>query len=252
MKKARKALLTLCAALLLVTMTVGVTVAYLTDDDAVVNTFTVGQVGIELDETDHDKSATSSITDCENTDHEHENRDRANGYYLYPSANYTKDPTIWFDEDCHLAYLRVVLEFENGAPVQADADMELADIFAKFDANAYWQDNTVWDYDEPKTVYETVTSVDEEGNEVTEEVAKDLIYTLTFKDYIDAGTNPLVLFEKLIVDEDLANDDLLLLNELKVNISAYAVQAEGFNSEDTDGFNIESANKAFEAAFDQW
>ena len=46
----RKFLLLTSSALLLVSLTVGVTLAYLTDTDEVDNTFTVGNVAITLDE----------------------------------------------------------------------------------------------------------------------------------------------------------------------------------------------------------
>ena len=54
MKKAKKALaLVLCAVLLVAGSVMG-TMAYLTSKDEVVNTFTVGKVGITLDEEDVD------------------------------------------------------------------------------------------------------------------------------------------------------------------------------------------------------
>ena len=54
MKKSmlRKVLLLACSAVLLVCLSVGATLAYLTSNDTVVNTFTVGKVAITLDETD--------------------------------------------------------------------------------------------------------------------------------------------------------------------------------------------------------
>ena len=50
-KKLRKALLLISCAALLVCITVGVTVAYLTDKAEVKNVFTVGKVDIVLKET---------------------------------------------------------------------------------------------------------------------------------------------------------------------------------------------------------
>ena len=50
MKKTRKILLMAACAVLLVCISVGATVAYLTSTDTVTNTFTVGQVAITLDE----------------------------------------------------------------------------------------------------------------------------------------------------------------------------------------------------------
>ena len=49
-KKLRRILLTVCSAALLVCVTVGATVAYLTSTETVTNTFTVGKVDITLDE----------------------------------------------------------------------------------------------------------------------------------------------------------------------------------------------------------
>lgn len=94
MKKTSKALLLSLCAVLLVTATVLGTMAYLTSTDEVVNTFTVGNVAITLDETDVDNS-----TPGEN------DRDQANSYKLMPGHTYTKDPIVHVDstsEDCYL------------------------------------------------------------------------------------------------------------------------------------------------------
>lgn len=81
--KIRRALLLACCAVMLVCMSVGATLAYLTSTDEVVNTFTVGKVVITLDELDVDNS-----TEGEN------DRDQANAYHLMPGKQYTKDPTV--------------------------------------------------------------------------------------------------------------------------------------------------------------
>ena len=56
MKTARKAILLVLCVILLVVASVMGTLAYLTDTEAVTNTFTVGKVGITLDETDVDET----------------------------------------------------------------------------------------------------------------------------------------------------------------------------------------------------
>ena len=81
MKKTKKALLLSLCAVMLVTASVLGTMAYLTSTDEVVNTFTVGNVAITLDETDVDNS-----TPGEN------DRDQANEYKLMPGKEYVKDP----------------------------------------------------------------------------------------------------------------------------------------------------------------
>lgn len=104
MKKTSKALLLSLCALLLVTASVLGTMAYLTSQDQVVNTFTVGNVAITLDEKDVDNS-----TPGEN------DRDKANAYKLMPGHNYEKDPIVHVDansEDCYL-FVKVVNEIAN-------------------------------------------------------------------------------------------------------------------------------------------
>lgn len=102
--KLRKILLTICSAMLLVTLSVGATFAYLTSQtDPVVNTFTVGNVAITLDEADVDDS---------DNDDSIEDRDTVNTYKLMPGHEYTKDPTIHVastSEDCWL-FVKVVDE----------------------------------------------------------------------------------------------------------------------------------------------
>lgn len=104
MKKTSKALLLSLCAVLLVTASVLGTMAYLTSQDKVVNTFTVGNVAITLDEKDVDNS-----TPGEN------DRDKANAYKLMPGHNYEKDPIVHVDansEDCYL-FVKVVNEIAN-------------------------------------------------------------------------------------------------------------------------------------------
>lgn len=100
MKTARKVLILALCAVLLVSATIMGTMAYLTSQAEVVNTFTVGSVAITLDETDVDGNA---------------ERDTANAYKLLPGHTYTKDPIIHVaptSEDCYL-FVKVVDEIAN-------------------------------------------------------------------------------------------------------------------------------------------
>lgn len=123
MKKSTKALLlTLCAVALVIGSLVG-TLAYLTDSEAVTNTFTVGKVGIILDETDTDGSKTNVTT---------ESRDRGNKYHLIPGQTYTKDPLITVNSDSDECWLFVKVENDI-------ADIESSDntIAAQMTANGW-------------------------------------------------------------------------------------------------------------------
>lgn len=100
MKTARKVLILALCAVLLVSATIMGTMAYLTSQAEVVNTFTVGSVAITLDESDVDGNA---------------GRDTENAYKLLPGHTYTKDPIIHVastSEDCYL-FVKVVDEIAD-------------------------------------------------------------------------------------------------------------------------------------------
>ena len=121
-RKLRKVLLVTCCALALVAISVGATLAYLTDNESVTNTFTVGQVGISLDETDTDNS-----TQGEN------DRDTANKYHLIPGQTYIKDPIVHVDADSESSWIFV--KVVNG----------IADIEVEGETSIAWQmDSNGW------------------------------------------------------------------------------------------------------------
>lgn len=101
MKKTSKALLLSLCAVVLVTASVLGTMAYLTSTDEVVNTFTVGNVVITLDETDVDNSTPGE-----------DDRDKANAYKLLPGHEYVKDPIVHVGADSEDCYLFVKVENE--------------------------------------------------------------------------------------------------------------------------------------------
>ncbi len=95
MKRTKKILSLALCAVLLVAGTVATTVAYLTDNDSVENTFTVGNVDIELDEASVDADGKETTG----------NRQKANFYHLLPGHVYDKDPMVTVEsgsEDCYL------------------------------------------------------------------------------------------------------------------------------------------------------
>ena len=110
MKEKTKALALALCAVLLVTGSVLTTLAFLKDSDAVVNTFTIGQVDIELDEAEVDEYG------CVKGD----TRLKANTYKLIPGHSYTKDPTVHFAAGSEASWLFV--KVENGL-----ADIEAGD-----------------------------------------------------------------------------------------------------------------------------
>ena len=106
-------LLTAVAALLLVVMAVGGTMAWLVDtSDPVTNTFTPSGLEIKLEEHDYDPATNALKTTIVNT-----NTD----YQIVPSVNLPKDPFVTFssDVDC---YVFIKVEEENWPTRTVTAD----------------------------------------------------------------------------------------------------------------------------------
>ena len=188
MKKAKKVVaLALCAVMLVVGSVAG-TMAYLTSQDAVTNTFTVGNVAIILDETDVDESATNVTT---------EGRDKANAYKLMPGHKYDKDPIIHVasgSEDSYL-FVKVVNEI---AQIEDSANT----IAAQLAANG-------WKAVDGKTgVYVYAT-----GEET--------------KTIVSANADKTVFTEFKVAD-GVNNTTLAAYANKTVVVTAYAVQADGF------------------------
>lgn len=108
----RKFLLLTSAALLLVSLTVGATLAYLTDTAAVTNTFTVGNVAITLDEAPVGEDGDAVAGAARVTENE---------YHLLPGQKYHKDPTVHVDAKSEDGWLFV--KVENGiADIESNHD----------------------------------------------------------------------------------------------------------------------------------
>lgn len=118
--KTKALVLSLCAVLLVVT-TAFVTMAFLTSQDSVQNTFTVGEVAISLDELDVDNDRNTEDNKTYTVGEEKIVRDKANKYHLLPSETYVKDPTVHVaadSEDCFV-YVKVTNGIA-GAEAQTD------------------------------------------------------------------------------------------------------------------------------------
>ena len=117
MKTARKVLIIALCAVLLVSISVMGTMAYLTSQDTVNNTFTVGKVAINLDEADvktdgtYEKDVNTRVED-------------GNAYHLLPGHSYIKDPTIHVASDSENAWLFV--KVENGISAIEDSTNTIA------------------------------------------------------------------------------------------------------------------------------
>ena len=120
-RKLKRTLMIVFGLMAVAAISVGATIAYLTDNASAVNTFTVGHVNITLDEQDTDNSSG-------------EERDQANEYHLIPGETYVKDPTIHVTEDSEDCWL--FAKVENGI-AKIEAQTEDGYIADQIEANGW-------------------------------------------------------------------------------------------------------------------
>lgn len=118
-----KALLVVACALLLVAASVFGTMAYLTSNDEVVNTFSVGSVAIRLDEAkaNTDGSLVEGAA-----------RVKANSYKLLPGHTYNKDPMVTVLNGSEASYIKMTVTFSKASALDAifaPTGAELTSIF---------------------------------------------------------------------------------------------------------------------------
>lgn len=213
MKTARKALMLILCAALLVSATVMGTLAYLTDDDAVTNTFSVGNIKMILDEQDTDDSKTNVTT---------EGRDRANAYKLLPGKDYEKDPTVWVDKDSEKCYLFVTVA--NGI-----ADIEAKTGSKKNDGSEYTNiadqmTKNGWDALDAEK-YPNVYVLKNDGAAVTDNAGKNY---KVFEEFMIDGDKVVNVAEGEAAPEGKVN--IADYTNKTIVINAYAVQLDGFDT----------------------
>lgn len=218
MKKGLKVLVVLLCAVMLVAASVMGTLAYLTAQDSVENTFTVGNIEIKLDEAVVDKEtgkATTGRTEDGNT-----------GVKIIPGRTLDKDPTVYVKEGSEKAFVRMKVTISH-----------YSELKAIFGDNFLPQDYvTGWD----PAVWVTTKVVKEEGNTATYEFRYNGIVEAPAdnndgnKDYkkLDA------LFTTFTLPgAEVDNKELATLKGLSISVTAEAIQAETFENDENKAWD---------------
>lgn len=185
-KNLKKLLLAVCCAALLVCVSIGATVAYLTSAQKVVNTFTVGKVAITLDEA----KVTTDGAEVEGTD-----RVKTNSYKLMPGHEYKKDPTVHVGSDSEACYVFVKVANGISAIETTETGKTIAEQITAKGWNALANENGVY-----------------------------------YKEWKPSDATDLVVFEKFIVSGEKDATALEALQDAKIEITAYAIQKDGFTT----------------------
>ena len=202
MSNSKKTLLMLACAVMLVLVSVMGTMAYLTSTDEVVNTFTVGNVQIKLDEA----KANTDGSLVPNAD-----RVKANSYKLLPGHTYAKDPMVTVLKGSESSYVKMTVTFTKAAELDAIFAPTGADMTSIF--NGY--DSTNWIY---------------KGN-TKDEKANTRTYEFWYKDTVAAPTADVALdalFDSITVPGTITNEQLATIENMTITVNAYAIQADGF------------------------
>lgn len=206
MKNMKRILLTMVAALLLVVMSVGGTLAYLqSTSEKVENTFTVGKIKITLDEADVNEEGVA----IEGAD-----RVLTNEYKLMPGHTYVKDPTVHVQPDSEESYIRIKVTINKIAELKAIfGDDFLPQYFVKG-----W-DNSIWN----------TTGVITENADGTNTYEFWYYKTVSTEDQ-DTVLDLEPLFTDIVIPGDVTNTEINTLEGLKIDIIAHAIQKDTFNS----------------------
>lgn len=200
----KKKLMTVLALVLVIAMSVAGTYAYLTSTDEVVNTFTVGNVAITLDEAKVDANG-NVVQDAA--------RVKANSYKLLPGHNYAKDPMVTVKAGSESSYVKMTVTFTKAAELDAIFAPNGAPLTSIF--NDY--DGTTWIY---------------KGN--TENTgANTRTYEFWYKDTVAAPTTDVALdalFDSITVPGTITNAQLATIKDMTITVNAYAIQADGFDT----------------------
>lgn len=201
MKRKKKAFLTVLCAFLLIAASAAGTMAYLTSNDTAVNTFTVGNVAIKLDEAKVNEDG-SLVKDAD--------RVKENTYKLIPGHTYHKDPMVTVLKGSEKSYIKLVVMVNKSKELDA-IGVDLTKTFVGYDST-----NWIYQGNKKDTTYENMRT-----------------YEFWYKEPvgapdIDVKLDP--LFDKIVVPGEITNAQLETIKDMTIKVKAYAIQADGFET----------------------
>jgi len=187
------------------------TLAYLTDSTAVVNTFTMGNVDITLDEADVDEYGVAI---------QGAHRVTGNEYKLIPGMTYTKDPTVTVVKGSEKSYVRMLVTMNCQKAINEIFDPQLQ-AETRLDAFFKGYDSSKWLY-KGETTDTTADTITYEFRYYTTVSAADAIENVKLEP----------LFTTFVAPGFLTGEDLKQLNNFEITVVGHAIQAEGFADAD--------------------
>lgn len=211
MKITKKVIVLLVAVMMVIGCSIGGTVAWLaTKTEAVVNTFTVGNINIKLEEhvLDPETGKIDTLADPPYTTSGNQN------IKMMPGRTIQKDPTVTVLKNSEKCYVRMymIISWSDKADGEFSGD----------DAEGWLNINkSSWIAPEEPYIDRTTG------------VAKVNIYEFRYKTAVNTSTDdqPLeALFTEITIPGTLTGDQYEGLKDGKIEILAQAVQADGFDT----------------------
>lgn len=242
--KKKSILLAATAVMLVAAMSIGGMLAYFTDEDSAVNTFTSGKVDITLTETSEASEGVNAGTPIAG--------EKGFSYKVYPGQSYAKKPVITVASDSEDAYLVATVTISNKAGLYAAFRSENApaDVVKDWGLSLAGAGKLVSggisDYTAEPATWQGLAGTmlkDSDGEDYAfisyAETDDAIVYTYWFIDTVTAGQEMPALFTQVNIPEEFDNDEMAAIKDTTITINAYAVQAVGFDN----------AKTAYEAAF---
>ena len=200
-----KVLIALVSAIALVAISVLGTIAYFTSQAEVTNVFTVGKITITLDE---------SKTDEWGNPVQPEERVTTNTYTLIPGHTYTKDPVVTIVKGSEAAYVRAIVIVNNKAVMENKFE------FVNASTNENWElmQSTAIAAGEGELVFEFRYRTDSGSEIIPRNANSDTKLRAVFDNFRSSGL--------------LTSEMVELLEDLKIDVVAHAIQSDGFTSEE--------------------
>jgi len=222
MKNNRKALLLLLCAVLMVGASVFGTLAYLTDTEAVTNTFTVGSIGLKLDEADVKPDGTPDTNE----------RVTANDYHLLPGHTYIKDPTVTVEAKSEESYIRMLVTFNFSSQLDTIfPNANLTTIFNGYDSTN-WQLNGVKEDETANTRTYEFRYVGEEHKGTKAGTVEKTETEIKLDALFDSFTLPGAITKEQLATLVTKDAQGNITDQFTINVVAHAIQADGFATAD--------------------
>ena len=247
-KRKFRVLTFILATALIVGGVVSGTVAWLiADTDPVVNTFSYGDIDLELDETKTDEKGNPVD---ENNDGNPDKTTEGNDYEMIPGEDYLKDPTVTVLAGNEACWLFVKLDEVDGSITNEDGSVTSTGSFG--DYLTY-------------TIGSGWTQLYEDGAfGKDDQKVEGVYYRFVGEDTDDIkDTYPVLMDDKISVKGEVTKDMLNALDnngqvyKTKVtypslSVTAYAVQYSGFEAEVTEGAASATDEQINTAVFKAW